>query len=43
MLRPAGAVHWDGTREEEAIIQIIGYGPSSTKRNNEGGPNFVKE
>ncbi|OQW54218.1 MAG: hypothetical protein A4S14_01950 [Proteobacteria bacterium SG_bin9] len=43
MLHPAGAVHWDGTREEEAIIQIIGYGPSSTKRINEGGPNFVKE
>ena len=23
-----GAVHWDGTREEGAVIQIIGYGPS---------------
>lgn len=42
MLHPAGAVHWDGTREEEAIIQIIGYGPSSTKRLSEGAP-FAKE
>lgn len=43
MLHPAGAVHWDGTREEEAVIQIIGYGPSSTKRLNDGGPSFAKE
>ncbi|MBC7578115.1 cupin domain-containing protein [Tardiphaga sp.] len=34
MVHPAGAVHWDGTREEGAVIQITGYGPS--------GNNFVK-
>ena len=34
MMHPKGAVHWDGTREEGAVIQITGYGPS--------GNNFVK-
>jgi len=34
MVHPAGKVHWDGTREEGAVIQITGYGPS--------GNNFVK-
>jgi quercetin dioxygenase-like cupin family protein len=28
MMHPAGKVHWDGTRDEEAVIQIMGYGPS---------------
>jgi quercetin dioxygenase-like cupin family protein len=28
MLHPAGAVHWDGSRDEETVIQITGYGPS---------------
>jgi quercetin dioxygenase-like cupin family protein len=28
MMHPKGAVHWDGTREEGAVIQITGYGPS---------------
>ncbi|MFF1832488.1 cupin domain-containing protein [Paenarthrobacter sp. NPDC058040] len=26
--QPAGAIHWDGTKEEEAVIQITGYGPT---------------
>lgn len=34
MLHPKGAVHWDGTRDDEAVIQITGYGPS--------GNNFVR-
>jgi quercetin dioxygenase-like cupin family protein len=32
MLHPAGEVHYDGAREEEVIVQIVGYGPSSTVR-----------
>jgi len=27
---PAGAVHWDGARGEETIVQIIGMGPVET-------------
>jgi quercetin dioxygenase-like cupin family protein len=30
MLHPAGAVHFDGAKDEEVILQLIGYGPSST-------------
>ncbi len=31
MLHPAGAVHYDGAKDEEVIVQIAGYGPSGTK------------
>lgn len=30
MKHPAGAVHWDGAKDEEVILQIVGYGPSGT-------------
>jgi quercetin dioxygenase-like cupin family protein len=29
-LHPAGAVHWDGARDEETIVQIVGMGPVQT-------------
>jgi quercetin dioxygenase-like cupin family protein len=29
MLHPAGRPHWDGAKSEGAIIEIVGYGPSS--------------
>ena len=32
MLHPAGEVHFDGAKEEEVIVQIVGYGPTSTVR-----------
>jgi quercetin dioxygenase-like cupin family protein len=32
MLHPAGEIHFDGAMEEDVIVQIIGYGPSSTVR-----------
>ncbi len=31
MMHPNGKMHWDGTREEGAIIQITGYGPSGNQ------------
>jgi quercetin dioxygenase-like cupin family protein len=31
MLHPAGEAHFDGAKEEEVIVQLIGYGPSGTK------------
>ena len=30
MKHPAGAIHFDGAKDEEAIVQIMGLGPSST-------------
>ena len=30
MMHPAKAVHWDGAKDEEVILQITGYGPSGT-------------
>jgi quercetin dioxygenase-like cupin family protein len=30
MKHPAGAIHYDGARDEEVIVQIAGYGPSGT-------------
>jgi quercetin dioxygenase-like cupin family protein len=32
MMHPAGEVHFDGAKEDEVIVQIVGYGPSSTVR-----------
>ena len=30
MKHPAGAVHFDGAKDEEVIVQIVGMGPSRT-------------
>jgi hypothetical protein len=30
LMHPARAVHWDGAKDEEVILQIIGYGPTDT-------------
>ena len=39
MLHPAKAVHWDGAKDEEVIVQIIGIGPGATVSiRPEGGP-----
>jgi len=32
MKHPAKAVHFDGAKDSEVIVQIVGYGPSSTTR-----------
>ncbi len=32
MKHPAGAHHFDGAKDEEVIVQIVGYGPSDTIR-----------
>jgi quercetin dioxygenase-like cupin family protein len=28
---PAGEWHWDGAKDEEVVLQIVGYGPTSTE------------
>ena len=30
MMHPARAVHWDGAKDEDVIVQIIGIGPGET-------------
>jgi quercetin dioxygenase-like cupin family protein len=30
MLHPGGENHFDGAKDEEVILQLVGYGPSST-------------
>ncbi len=30
-------IHWDGAKDEEAVVQIIGIGPSATTRVDESG------
>jgi quercetin dioxygenase-like cupin family protein len=30
MFQPANAVHWDGAKDEEVIVQIVGHGPSGS-------------
>ena len=41
MLHPAKAVHWDGARDEEVIVQIIGIGPADTIRIHPGDGPFI--
>lgn len=31
MLHPAGEAHFDGAKDEEVVVQLIGTGPSGTK------------
>ena len=37
---PAGEVHWDGAKDEEVVLQIVGFGPSATEVMAKGGPMF---
>jgi quercetin dioxygenase-like cupin family protein len=34
MKHPAGTYHWDGAKDEEVIVQLMGMGPSTTTRLN---------
>jgi len=33
----ANQIHWDGAKDEEVVVQIMGVGPSDTVRVDEGG------
>jgi quercetin dioxygenase-like cupin family protein len=37
---PAGAPHWDGAKDEEVVLQIVGEGPVTTDLVNKDGPMF---
>ncbi len=40
--QPAGAPHWDGAKDEEVVLQIIGEGPVTTDLVNKDGPMFTQ-
>jgi quercetin dioxygenase-like cupin family protein len=41
MKHPAGAHHFDGAKDEEVIVQLMGMGPSSTTRIRPNEPLFA--
>jgi hypothetical protein len=41
MKHPAGAHHFDGAKDEDVIVQIIGIGPSETVRLRPQQGNYV--
>lgn len=43
MLHPKGEVHYDGARDEEVIVQIVGFGPTRKTPAAPGAPDFAKE
>jgi quercetin dioxygenase-like cupin family protein len=42
MIHPAGKVHYDGARNEEAIVQMMGIGPTGKTTATPGAPGFMK-
>ncbi len=43
MIHPAGKVHYDGARNEETIVQMMGVGPSGKKTATPGAPGFIRQ
>jgi quercetin dioxygenase-like cupin family protein len=39
---PAGEWHWDGAKDEEVVLQVAGYGPSSTELLVKDAPMFLQ-
>ena len=42
MIHPSGKVHYDGARKEEAIVQMMGIGPTGKTTASPGAPGFIK-
>ena len=42
MIHPAGKMHYDGARDRETIVQMMGIGPSGKKTAVPGEPGFTK-
>jgi len=43
MIHPAGKVHYDGARNEETIVQMMGIGPTGKTTAVPGDPGFSKQ
>lgn len=42
MIHPAGKMHFDGSKNEKTIVQMMGIGPSGKTTATQGAPGFVK-
>ena len=42
MVHPAGKVHYDGGRDGEVVVQMMGIGPSGKTTAVAGSPGFIK-
>ena len=42
MMHPKGQIHFDGAKDEEVIVQVVGFGPSGKKSAHAGEPDFTK-
>ena len=42
MVHPAGKVHYDGARDTEVVVQMMGVGPSGKTVAVPGSPGFIK-
>ncbi|MEA2407183.1 MAG: hypothetical protein QOE69_1302 [Thermoleophilaceae bacterium] len=42
MFHPGGAVHWDGSKDEETVIHLTGYGPTDLTLIDPDGPGFSR-
>jgi quercetin dioxygenase-like cupin family protein len=43
MIHPAGKVHYDGARDEETIVQMMGIGPTGKTTAIPGDPGFSRQ
>jgi quercetin dioxygenase-like cupin family protein len=43
MMHPKGQVHFDGAKDEEVIVQVVGFGPSGKKSAHPNEPDFTKQ
>ena len=43
MIHPAGKVHYDGAKNEETIVQMMGIGPTGKTTAVKGDPGFSKQ
>jgi quercetin dioxygenase-like cupin family protein len=41
MMHPAKAVHWDGAKDEEVVLQIMGAGPGDTVLVKPEAPRYI--
>lgn len=43
MMHPKGQVHFDGAKDEEVIVQVVGYGPGGKISAHPGEPDFTQQ
>ena len=43
MIHPAGKIHYDGAKDAETIVQLMGIGPTGKTNANPSDPGFSKQ